>query len=292
MFFRSGLAVLVLGLGALTLAGCGPSNESIRMEGSTTMLLVAQGWAEKYQAQNPNASIQVSGGGSGAGIASLIDGTCDLAIASRIIEDKEAQRLWDKRHLKPRGFVVGYDALAIYVNKDNPLDSISLDELAEIFGEGGKITKWSQLGVHGKQIGDDTIVRIGRHDSSGTYVYFREAVLGGAGRYKPGSLDQDTSADVVASVAGAPGAIGYSGMGFATSGVKTLSISRRKGQPALAPTIANAKRKVGGYPITRRLLIYTAGEPKGEVNVFLDWVLGEQGQKVVLELGFVPVRDN
>ena len=120
--------------------------------------------------------------------------------------------------IEPKEFIVGYDALAVYVHKDNPLNSISLDELAEIFGEGGKMTKWSQLGVDSKAIRNDEIVRVCRQNSSGTYAYFRDVVLGKKGEYKLGSLDQSGSEDVVALIANTPGAIGYSGMGFAGRG--------------------------------------------------------------------------
>ena len=133
--------------------------------------------------------------------------------------------LWDKRHLKPKEHVVGYDALAVYVHKDNPLDSITFDQLEQIYGKDGKITKWSQLGVDPKALGTDEIVLVSRQNSSGTYAYFAETVLGKGGQYKLGTLDQIGSEHVVALVANTPGAIGYSGMGFATAGVKMLKLS-------------------------------------------------------------------
>jgi phosphate transport system substrate-binding protein len=169
------------------------------------------------------------------------------------------------------------------------LDSISLEDLAEIYGDGGRITRWSQLGVDPKRLGNDTIVRVSRQNSSGTYVYFREAVMGKTRDYKLGSIDQNGSVDVVALVANTPSAIGYSGMGYAVAGVKMLKISKHKGQPGVAPTVENAKKREGGYPITRPLLLYTAGEPKGKAKHFLDWILDEPGQKVVVELGYVPI---
>ena len=147
------------------------------------------------------------------------------------------------------------------------------------------------MGVDSKSLGSDEITRVSRQNSSGTYEYFREAVLGKTREYKLGSLDQSGSVDVVALVAHTPSAIGYSGMGYVTPGVKMLKISKHKGGPAIAPTAENAKKKQDGYPITRPLLIYTAGEPKGKVKAFLDWILGKEGQKVVLELGYVPVAE-
>ena len=217
------------------------------MGGSDTMVNVAQAWAEKYHAKHPEVSVQVLGGGSGVGIASLIDGNCDMANASRKMEGK-GNRSRSRRSAasSPRRFVVGFDALAVYVHKDNPLDSISMDELAEIYGEGGRITKWSQLGVDSKPLGNDEIMRVSRQNSSGTYECFREAVLGKTGKYKLGSLDQSGSKDVVALVAHTPGAIGYSGMGYVTPEVKMLKISKHKGGPAIAPTVENAKKKQTG----------------------------------------------
>jgi len=259
------------------------------MEGSDTMVNLAQAWAENYHQQHPEASIQVLGGGSGVGIASLINGTCDLANASREIEEKEIERVKAKRGVEPKEHIVGYDALAVYVHKDNPLEAISLEELAEIYGEGGRITRWSQLGVDSAALGSDEITRVSRQNSSGTYAYFREVVLGKQRDYKQGTLDQSGSKDVVALISRTPSAIGYSGMGYVTSGVKMLEISKKKGEPGVAPTVENAARKENRYPITRSLLVYTAGEPTGQAKEFLDWILGKDGQQVVVELGYVPV---
>jgi len=262
----------------------GEAAASIRVEGSDTMVQLAQAWAEHYHAIQPSVSIQVLGGGSGVGIASLTDGNCDMANASREIEPKEIARIKANRGEEPVTHVVGHDALAIFVHKDNPLDSISIEELAEIYGDGGKITRWSQLGV--KLQGDDTIVRVSRQNSSGTYAYFREAVLGRNRDFKLGSIDLSGSKDVVSLVSRTPNAIGYSGMGYATPEVKMLKVSRKKGEPAVAPTIENAKK--GDYPITRALYIYTLGEAKGHVKQYLDWILSPEGQKIVVELGYVP----
>ena len=282
--------VALLAFGVAAACGCGRSSEGIRMEGSDTMVNVAQAWAEKYHETHPEAIVQVLGGGSGVGIASLIDGNCDLANASRQMEDKEIQRLKAKRGVEAKEHVAGYDALAVYVHKNNPLDTISLEELAEIYGEDGKIGKWSQLGVDSKVLATDEITRVSRQNSSGTYAYFREAVLGKGRDYKLGSIDQSGSKDVVALVANTPGAVGYSGMGYATPGVKMLKISKRKGDPGIPPTIENAKNET--YPITRPLWIYSAGEPDGQARAFLDWILAPEGQKVLLDLGYVPVGEH
>ena len=280
-----GMVVALLGA-----SGCGRSDQGIRMEGSDTMVNVAQAWAENYGRKHPEVNVQVLGGGSGVGIASLIDGNCDLANASRKMEDKEIQRVKAKQGVEPKEYIVGYDALAIYVHKNSPLESISLEELAEVYGEGGKISRWSQLGVDGKVLGSDEITRVSRQNSSGTYAYFREAVLGKGRDYKLGTIDQSGSKDVVALIANTPTAIGYSGMGYETPGVKMLRVSQRKGEPGVSPTVEHAKQ--GTYPITRPLLIYTVGEPEGRVKTFLDWILAREGQKVVLDLGYVPVGEH
>jgi phosphate transport system substrate-binding protein len=164
-----------------------------------------------------------------------------------------------------------------------------MEDLAEIYGQGGKITRWSQLGLDPKRLGNDTIIRVCRQIGSGTRDYFREAVMGKTRDYMLGSIDQNGSVDVVALVANTPSAIGYSGMGYAVAGVKMLKISKHKGEPGIAPTVENAKKREGGYPITRPLLLYTAGYPQGRTKQFLDWILDAPGQKVVAELQYVPV---
>jgi len=251
------------------------------------MVNLAAAWAERYQRQHPDVSVQVTGGGSGVGIVNLINGTCDLANTSRKMKPSEIQKAKASRGGDPKEIIVGHDALAIYVHKDNPLDSISIEELAEIYGHDGRITKWSQLGVKQGPLSDKPIMRVSRQSSSGTYAYFREVVLGPGRDYQLGSIDQSGSKDVVALVAQTPTAIGYSGMGYATPDVKMLKVSRRRGEPGAAPTVQNARNN--SYPITRPLQIYTIGEPAGAVKKYLDWILSPEGQKVVLETGYVPL---
>jgi phosphate transport system substrate-binding protein len=224
------------------------------------------------------------------GIASLIQGNCDLTNSSRKMKEKEMQEAQSQRGAKPKEHIVAYDALAIYVNKKNPLDSISLEELAEIYGEGmeHEVTRWSQLGVPQGTLGGDVITRMSRQNSSGTYAYFREAVLGPGKDLKLGSVDLSGSKNVVALVSRTPSAIGYSGMGYATAEVKMLNVSKRRGEPGVAPTVANVNNKT--YPITRPLLIYSLGAPTGAVKEYLDWIFAKEGQKVVLDLGYVPLE--
>jgi phosphate transport system substrate-binding protein len=261
---------------------------AIRNEGSDTMVNIAEAWAEQYHREHPNIRVQVLGGGSGVGIASLIDGNCDMANTSRKMKKAEIDAAHKSRGQPPQEIVVGHDALAIYVHKNNPLDSISVEELADLYGEGGRITKWTQLGVPEGTLGTDQIIRVNRQSSSGTYAYFREAVLGKGRDLKLASIDANGSKDAVSLISHTPSAIGYSGMGYATPAVKTLRVSRRRGEPGVAPTVENARN--GTYPITRPLQIYVIGTPAGAVKDYLHWILAPDGQNVVLQLGYVPAK--
>ncbi len=244
------------------------------------MVNLAQAWAERYHRLHPGVSVQVQGGGSGVGFASMTDGNCDIAASSREIRPRERERIAAQRG-EPEEHIVGYDALAIYVNRNNPIDEITIEQLAEIYGEGGTITRWSQLGGP-----DVEITRVSRQNNSGTYAYFREAVLGKNREYKLGSIDQSGSKDVVALVANTPGAIGYSGMGYATDEIKLIKVTRAKGEPAYAPTVENVL--AARYPITRPLFLYSCGEPREDVQKFLEWIDSSEGQEIIVELGFIP----
>ena len=260
----------------------------IRITGSDTMVNLVQAWAENYRKKRPDVSVQVAGGGSGVGIAGLIDGILDLAAASREMEPKEIERATQKNGQKPIEFSVALDALSVYVHKNNPIDAIALEDLAEIYGDKGTIDKWPQLGVKNAACTSDTIVRVGRQNSSGTYVYFREAVLGTKREYKLGSIDQSGSKDVVALVGRTPCAVGYSGMAYITPEVKALKVSKKKGEPGVAPSSDTAINKT--YPLARALYFYSPGTPKPHVKEFLDWVLSPEGQQIVTSIGFVPLH--
>lgn len=262
----------------------------IRVEGSDTMVNMAQAWAERYHQERPGVSVQVLGGGSGVGIASLIDGNCDIADTSRTMKPDEIRRATEVRGVAPKETEVACDALAVLVHKDNPLDTISMEQLAEIFGENGSYTRWSQLGVKGLPARFDKIIRVGRQNSSGTYAFFREVVLGKKRDFKLGSIDAHGSKDGVLLVARTLGAIGYSGMGYVTRDVKALRISRKTGQMAIAPTVENARN--GSYPLTRPLQLYTIGLPTGELREYVRWILSPKGQKIVLEQGYIPVAEH
>jgi len=290
MSLRFNLSLFCL-LFAVLACGCDRSREdsvAISNEGSDTMVNIAQAWAEQYNENHKDVSVQVLGGGSGVGIASLIDGNCDMANTSRKIKPDEAEKVKDKHGAEPKEIIVGYDALAIYAHKDNPLESISVEELADLFGEEGTLTKWSELGLPIGTLGTDKIVRVNRQSSSGTYYYFRKAVLGKGKDMKLGSVGANGSKDAVSLISRTPASIGYSGMGYATDEVKMLKVSRRRGEPGVAPTVENARN--GAYPITRPLQIYVIGEPAGPVKKYIDWILSPEGQEIVFQLGYVPLE--
>jgi phosphate transport system substrate-binding protein len=256
--------------------------------GSDTMVNLAQAWAEEYALVKPDVSVEVSGGGSGTGIAALINGTVDIANCSRKMETMEMERAKANTGKEPQEFLVGYDALAIFIHKDNPLEEISMQQLAEIYGEKGQITRWSQLGVQMPNAAPDEIIIVSRQSNSGTYHYFREAVLGKNRDFRLGSIDMHGSKDVVELVSRTPSAIGYSGMGYATSRVKMIKIKKQAGDPSYAPTVENTL--TGLYPISRPLYLYTLGQPIGHIREYLDWILAEEGQKIVALTGYVPLK--
>ena len=174
----------------------------------------------------------------------------------------------------------------MYVHKDNPLNEITFEQLTDLYAEGGKTTRWSELGVKIPGVTDDTIVRVSRQSSSGTYEFFREHALGNRD-FRMGSRDLNGSKEVVELVGGTLTAIGYSGMGYATSAIKTLKVTSKPGSPAVAPTVAAVHDKT--YPLARSLHLYTLGEPQGAVKQYIDWILSDAGQKVVEDSGYVPV---
>jgi phosphate transport system substrate-binding protein len=288
------LQALVAAASLVALVACGgggqstsrPAKTIIQDKGSDTMVNVAQIWAEEYGKVAPDVEVEVSGGGSGVGIAALIKGAVDIANASRDIKPSEIEQASRNTGKAPVGFTVGFDALAVYVHKDNPLSEIALEQLADVYAEGGKVTRWSEIGVKIPGAADDTIVRVSRQSSSGTYEFFREHALGNKD-YRLGSRDLSGSKEVVELVGGTPTAIGYSGMGYATPAVKMLKVAPKPGAPAVAPTVAGVHD--GTYPMARSLHLYTLGQPQGAVKQYIDWILSDAGQKVVEDSGYVPV---
>ena len=285
-----GVANVLAVVAILCLSGCSGRDGKtvIQNTGSDTMVNVAQAWAEHYVDVDPAVSVEVSGGGSGIGIAALINGTVDIANTSRPIQPEEIEQAKRHRGQAPREFVVGLDALAVYVNDANPLEEVTIEQLAGIYGEGGAVTKWSELGVE-MPPGADAIIVVSRQSNSGTYAYFREAILGKGRDFRLGTRDMQGSKDVVDLVGKTPQAIGFSGMGYATSEVKMLRLAPKAGEPAIAPTPENSVS--GLYPIARPLLMYTLGEPAGAVREYMEWIHSPAGQRIVLESGYVPLPE-
>src|ERR1017187_2551102 len=289
-------AVAALAVGLLQ-TGCGKSEsggggdtakkQTIQNKGSDTMVNLAQAWAEEYKKVAPDVDVEVSGGGSGVGIAALEKGTIDIANASRNMKPEEIEAAKKNTGTTPKEFIVGYDGLAIYVHKDKPLNEITLDQIAQIYMEGGALTKWSDLGVKIPGASGDEIVRVSRQSSSGTYEFLREHVLHNKD-YKLGSRDMNGSKEVVELVSSTPTAIGYSGMGYATPAVKMLKVKKTASDPAYDPNVANTLAKT--YPIARSLQVYTRGEPQGAGKKYIDWMLSDAGQKVGEASGYVPLR--
>lgn len=264
-------------------AGSQPS-ETIVNSGSDTMVNLALAWAEQYQQLQPEISVSVSGGGSGTGIASMINGTSDLANASRQIKDEEYTSAVENG-IEPVEFVVARDAIAVIVNPENPIQQLSLQQISDIYS--GKYTNWSQLGGE-----DRPIVRVSRETNSGTHVYFLEEVL------RLGEDDNDTlfspdtllllsSQGITSEVRDNPNAIGYDGLGYVTPDVKVVAVSESEDGPFIYPSVESVNQ--GSYPIARDLYIYSAGQPSTQVQAYLDWIMSSQGQEIVKELGFVPI---
>jgi len=271
----------------VVLAGCtfGGKKNSIQIKGSDTMVNLAQTWAEKYMEKTPGEFVAVTGGGSGTGLSSLISGTCDIAMSSRNIKDNEIA-LAKKRGVTSNEIKVALDGLAVVVNPANPVDKLTMDQLAGIFS--GKIVNWKDVGG-----GNEKIVVLSREVNSGTHVYFKEHVLrkmdpASKEEFAPTALMLSSSQAIADEVAGNPVAIGYYGMGYVSKKQKPVLIAKDAGSPYESPIIANVLN--GSYPISRPLLLYTNGAPQGLVKKFVDFVLSKEGQDIVLATDFVPVK--
>ena len=258
---------------------------SIQVKGSDTMVNLGQAWAEKYMEQDTDHFIAVTGGGSGVGLSSLISGTCDIAMSSRNIKEKE-MALARQKGVNPHEIKAALDGLAVVVHPDNPITRLTLDQLAAVFS--GKITNWKDLG--GK---DEAIVLLSREVNSGTHVYFKEHVLrrndpGSREEFAPGALMLSSSHAIADEIAGNPAAIGYYGMGYISKKQKPLAVAKDGNSEYEAPTIENVIN--GKYPISRPLFLYTNGEPEGLVKQFVAFALSKEGQEIVLATDFVPVK--
>jgi phosphate transport system substrate-binding protein len=280
----------IIAVACLALA-CGPGGEGggsravLQNKGSDTLVNVAQAWAEAYSTVNPSVAVAVTGGGSGTGISAMINGTVDLANSSRAMRASEIEAA-EANGVEPMEHIVGFDALAVFLHADNPIDEITLAQLAAIYGEGGTAENWSDLGITVPGCSSGEIVRVSRQNNSGTYAYFRDAVLG-ENEYKLGSRDMHGSKDVVDLVEKTPCAIGYSGLAYANDHVKMPCIAGGDGT-CVTPSVATALD--GTYPIARPLFMYTAGEPTGAVKEYLDWIMSDEGQCIIIEKGYASAR--
>jgi phosphate transport system substrate-binding protein len=284
-------AILAIGLAAALAAGCsrgGSDRVLLQNKGSDTLVNVAQAWAETYRSVKPEVAIAVSGGGSGTGIAALINGTVDIANSSRDIHADEREQVKSHTGKDAVEHKVARDAIVVYVHASNPVTQLTMENLACIFGEKGTCDTWTSLNIQVPGCADQKIIRVSRQSNSGTYEYFREAVLGKTSDFKLGSRDMQGSKDVVDLVSKTPCAIGYSGMGYLTHEVKAVCLAKDASSPCVAPTTETAKS--GEYPLSRALYMYTLGEPQGDIKGYLDWILSPAGQKIVADNGFVTIN--
>jgi len=262
-----------------------PSSAStIVNKGSDTLVNIALAWAEEYNKINPNVEISVTGGGSGTGIAALINRTVDIANASRQIKPEEISQA-EINGGNPVEFIVAKDAIAIIVNPRNPINQLTLRQLSEIYS--GKINNWSEIGGE-----DRPIVRLSRETNSGTHVYFLENVVRMGNSEDRTLFSTDTlllpsSEGITAETRDNPNAIGYDGLGYVTPDVKMVAIARDNQSEYVLPSAQTVNE--GRYPISRDLYMYTNGEPIGSVAEYLQWILSPEAQIVVADLGFVPI---
>ncbi len=261
------------------------TGNSIQIKGSDTMVNLVQAWAEHFMIKHPDTLIAVTGGGSGTGIAALLTKTCDIAQSSRKMKEKEIDEARSKG-IDPAEFSVALDGLAVTVNPQNPVDQLTVDQLADIFT--GKIKNWKEVG------GDDLpIVLLSREVNSGTHDYFKEHVLrkGDSKRkdeFAKSSLLMPSSQAIADEITQNPNAIGYYGMGYTNPTQKFLAVGEKAEGPFYLPTIENVRK--GFYYISRPLLIYTNGQPQGLVKEFIDFALSEEGQEIVKQIDFVPAN--
>ncbi|MDQ2692135.1 MAG: phosphate ABC transporter substrate-binding protein [Chloroflexota bacterium] len=289
-FILSAISVLII----LFSASCTTASSSegaasdspasyIENKGSDTIVNLALAWAEAYQAQHPDVRISVTGGGSGTGIASLINGTVDLANASRQIKEEEVEEA-QANGVEPVEHIIARDAIAVIVHPDNPVSQLTLKQISDIYS--GKFSNWQEVG------GDDRpIVRLSRETNSGTHVYFLETVLRLGSSEDKTLFSTDTlllpsSEGIIAEVRQNPNAIGYDGLGYVPHDLKMIAIAEEEGGAYVLPSISTVNDKT--YPIARDLYMYTDGEPTGLIKEYLDWILDEEAQEIVAELGFVP----
>jgi phosphate transport system substrate-binding protein len=259
------------------------TTNTIVNKGSDTIVNLALAWAEAYKEVEPQIDIAVTGGGSGTGIAALINGTVDVANASRQIKPVEREEA-ESNGVDPIEFVIARDAIAIIVHHSNPIDELSICQLSDIYS--GKNNNWSELGGE-----DRPIVRLSRESNSGTHVYFLEQVLRQGDKedstlFSPDTLLLPSSEGIMSEVRENPNTIGYDGLGYVTDDVKVVAVAACPSGLHVLPSIETVNS--AQYPISRDLYMYTAGEPTGSILAYLEWVLQSDAQTIVSDLGFVP----
>lgn len=289
-FPRLAVFFLLIFLAACGLSGTQttqPTSASAYIEnkGSDTIVNLALAWAERYQQEHPDVRISVTGGGSGTGIAALINGTVDIANASRQIKAEEMQEAQSKG-ISPVEHIIARDAIAVIVNPQNPVSQLTLQQISDIYS--GKINNWREVGGE-----DRPIVRLSRETNSGTHVYFLETVLRLGEKEDKTLFSTDTlllpsSEGIINEVRQNPNAIGYDGLGYVPHDLKMIAIARQPGDPYVLPSIATVNDN--SYPIARDLYMYTAGQPADAVKDYLDWILSPEAQAIVADLGFVPIK--
>jgi phosphate transport system substrate-binding protein len=287
LFFLSAFILISCTSSSSEQSSSAPQASYIENKGSDTIVNLALAWAEKYQAEHPEVRISVTGGGSGTGIASLINKTVDIANASRQIKEEEVAEA-KSNGVDPVEHVIARDAIAVIVNPENPVSQLTLKQISDIYS--GKLNNWSQIGGE-----DRPIVRLSRETNSGTHVYFLETVLRLGSKDDKTLFSMDTlllpsSEGIVAEVRQNPNAIGYDGLGYVPKDLKMIAIAEEAGGAYVLPSIATVNDK--SYPIARDLYMYTNGEPTGIVKTYLDWILSSEAQQIVADLGFVPVSSD
>jgi len=283
-FLVASVLVVSLLIGTLVSAEEPVTSGYIQVKGSDTMVNLGQAWAEGFMEKYPEAMIAVTGGGSGTGIAAMINGTTDIAECSREMKEKEIEQAKANK-IEPIEFVVALDGIAIVVHPSNPVSDLTFQQLSEIFT--GKIKNWKEVGGN-----DEAIVLLSRESNSGTHVYFKEHILNCCGlegqEFSPEALLMPSSQSIADEVAQNPKTIGYYGMGYISEKQKAMVVAKDENSPYVEPTIDNVIS--GDYPVSRPLYFYTAGEPKGLVKTYVDFVLSDEGQDIVLQLDFVPIK--
>ena len=262
------------------------TSEYINNTGSDTMVNLALAWAERYHLNSPETNLSVSGGGSGTGIASLINKTTQIANASRKIKSEEIDNA-EANGITPIEFIVARDAIAVIVNPNNPVEELTLQQLSDIYS--GKISNWKDVGGE-----DRPIVRLSRETNSGTHVHFLEQVIRLGDKenktlFATNTLLLPSSEVIGGEIRENPNAIGYDGLGYVTPDMKVIAVSdsRLDNHKFILPSAETVNN--GTYPIARDLYIYSAGEPVGPIKKYLEWIFSKEAQDIVTDLGFVPI---